>query len=247
MDEKTTTGGQPRPARVLVADDHAAIRSLAAFHLRDENWDVVFVDDASKALDACGAGEFDLLLLDLNMPGGGGKAVVDGLGEHCPKALALSASCTDEEFVLPAGFVGMVPKPFTRESLLAAIRVHLNESGVASAGAGGVDGAAGDVRSGGGENSFGGSTDPALAPLLPRVMRVLRQDADVAQAALADGDLPLLRERAHAMRGAAACYGLGILTGAAEALEHAAQQGDTASSAKAIGRLRTLLASDATT
>ena len=219
-----------RPARLLIADDDPAIRSLAAFHLRGQGWEVVFATDADEALAACGEVGFDLLLLDLNMPGGGGEAVVRALGGSVPAAVALSASCADEGFELPDGFAGALPKPFTREGLVGGVRAHLPR-GLADA----------SVRRGR-RNGHGGVTDPALAHLLPKVLRSLALDVESAAASLTRGELERVGVLAHTMRGGAACYGLNDLTREAANLERAATQAHAEAAAQALERLRSLLA-----
>lgn len=234
MEEKNPETAGRGPVKLLLADDDASIRSLAAFHLRGGDWDVVFVADAFQALAACASRRFDLLLLDLNMPGGGGEAVVKGLGAQCPPALALSASCLDEGFVLPEGLAGAVPKPFTGESLLDGVRSHLParsstvQDGRNAAGAGWA------------REALGG-TDPALAHLLPKVLRGMESDVQACSGALAEESYPVLGERAHAMRGAASCYGLEELAEAAQELERAARKKDAQASGEALERVRELL------
>lgn len=57
-------------ARVLLAEDEALIRLVAAEHLRDEGFEVVEAwdgDEAARLLD--GPGGFDVLFTDVRMPG----------------------------------------------------------------------------------------------------------------------------------------------------------------------------------
>ena len=232
MDSKSASSAT-RCARLLIADDDPAIRSLAAFHLRGQGWDVAFAVDAHEALAACGEAGFDLLLLDLNMPGGGGEAVVRALGGSVPVAVALSASCADKGFALPAGFAGALPKPFTRESLVEGVREHLPH------------GLAGEPQRGGGGNGHGGVTDPALVHLLPKVLRAMELDVESAAASLARGELERVGARAHAMRGAAGCYGLGDLAREAARLERAATEACADDAAEVLERMRLLLADGA--
>jgi two-component system, cell cycle response regulator CpdR len=69
-------------ARILVADDEEAIRSLVARALRQDGHEVVTAHDGAEALDVLvrEKGAFELLLTDIRMP------VMDGI------ALALAAA-----------------------------------------------------------------------------------------------------------------------------------------------------------
>ena len=69
-------------ARILVADDEEAIRSLVARALRQDGHEVTTARDGAEALDllARASGAFELLLTDIRMP------VMDGI------ALALTAA-----------------------------------------------------------------------------------------------------------------------------------------------------------
>ncbi|KAK0341789.1 hypothetical protein LTR94_024976, partial [Friedmanniomyces endolithicus] len=65
-------GGQ-FPARVLLADDHPANRKVVEIMLADVVQELVVVENGLQALEAVGAGPFDLVLMDMQMP------VMDGL------------------------------------------------------------------------------------------------------------------------------------------------------------------------
>jgi DNA-binding NtrC family response regulator len=70
----------PRTGRLLVVDDEVELMRALCDTLRDEGFETTGVSDPAAALDALRAGEFDLLLSDLMMPG------VDGI-ELLRKAL----------------------------------------------------------------------------------------------------------------------------------------------------------------
>lgn len=64
------------PPVVLVADDHASLRSLVATMLRrTHGWEVVEVEDGDAALAAARDTSFDLAILDERMPGHTGTEV----------------------------------------------------------------------------------------------------------------------------------------------------------------------------
>lgn len=76
--------------------------------------------------------------------------------------------------------------------------------------------------------------DPMLEPIMDRYLEIRRREQkDLAQA-LAEGDLTLLAEIAHRIKGSAAAYGLREVDRKARELETAAGEQDTAACAALI-------------
>jgi DNA-binding NarL/FixJ family response regulator len=115
--------------RVFIVDDHALFRSGVRSELRD---DVEVVGDAGtveEAIAAIVSASPDVVLLDVHMPGGGGRAVIEGVHAECPSVrfLALSVSDAAEDVidVIRAGARGYVTKSISPAELRDAIRrVH---------------------------------------------------------------------------------------------------------------------------
>jgi len=77
----------PDVARILIVDDDRAFRLSTAELLRDDGYAVVTVARAEEALDTLQSESFDLILLDLRMPGTDGMGVLEALracGETTP-------------------------------------------------------------------------------------------------------------------------------------------------------------------
>ena len=55
--------------RILVVEDEAQVRNLMMRVLEQEGYEAIAASDASQALDILDQGPFDLILLDLRMPG----------------------------------------------------------------------------------------------------------------------------------------------------------------------------------
>jgi CheY-like chemotaxis protein len=70
------------PQRVLLCDDSNAERSMLAQYLRRQGFDVAEVCGGDEALESLKNNEFDILLLDLQMPGTNGFDVLGYLQEH---------------------------------------------------------------------------------------------------------------------------------------------------------------------
>ena len=112
--------------RVFVVDDHHLFR----VGVRSELHEVVdLVGEASEveaAIEMIRERTPDVVLLDVHMPGGGGRAVIEAVAATNPEVrfLALSVSDSPEDViaVVRAGARGYVTKTVETEELIAAIR-----------------------------------------------------------------------------------------------------------------------------
>jgi PAS domain S-box-containing protein len=109
--------------KVLVADDNPANRILLRTILQAFGAEVSEARDGGEAVALAGQNDFDLILMDLRMPGLDGAAAARCIhaaaSTHITPILAFSA---DREPVLDAAlFRGWAPKPIEPETLLAAM------------------------------------------------------------------------------------------------------------------------------
>jgi two-component system response regulator HydG len=112
-------------ARILLVDDDKAFRESTGTLLREEGHTVVEAAEGGDAVDLLGAGEFDLILLDLRMPGVDGIALVEVLrrwGEGIP-ILMISGYGTIETAVqaLHTGADDFLTKPVEPDVLTAKV------------------------------------------------------------------------------------------------------------------------------
>jgi len=132
MMPELTTAFKMQRLKVLVADDHQLVREglkLALLQL-EKNVDIVEADTLGKAIAACKAGDdFDLVLLDLNMPGTTELMALDGFERECPEArIVVISACYDMQTVHTAvkrGVLGFIPKMAGKGALLGALRFVL--------------------------------------------------------------------------------------------------------------------------
>jgi signal transduction histidine kinase/ligand-binding sensor domain-containing protein/CheY-like chemotaxis protein len=123
-------GGRfPRRLRILLAEDNAINRKLAARLLEKQGHEVVARKNGREALEELDRERYDLVLMDLQMPEMDGfKATAAirrkeiGTGKHLPiVAMTANAGMEDEEKCLLAGMDDYVSKPIRPRTLLAAI------------------------------------------------------------------------------------------------------------------------------
>ena len=115
--------------RVFVVDDHELFRSGVRSELHGDLQIVGDAGDVADAVEGIRATAPDVVLLDVHMPNGGGRAVIDAVRAERPevKFLALSVSDAAEDVigVIRAGARGYVTKSISAEELDTAVRrVH---------------------------------------------------------------------------------------------------------------------------
>ncbi|WP_020658587.1 response regulator transcription factor [Amycolatopsis benzoatilytica] len=118
--------------RVLLADDDRAIRESLVRALELEGYEVSEVADGVSALATARREEFDVLIVDVMMPGVDGLGVCRVLradGDRTP-VLMLTARVETADRVagLDAGADDYLPKPFELDELLARLRALLRRS-----------------------------------------------------------------------------------------------------------------------
>jgi DNA-binding response OmpR family regulator len=112
--------------RILHVEDDEDTRTLVAFILQAEGWNVVSVDSAKAAIDLAASERFDLYLLDNRIGGDAENALCRGLRSVDPKTPILFYSGAvfpmEIETALACGAQAYLAKPCTPEALIDAIR-----------------------------------------------------------------------------------------------------------------------------
>jgi signal transduction histidine kinase/CheY-like chemotaxis protein len=124
------------PLRILLADDQDDIRMLTTHQLELNGHKVTAVANGKKALDAAALAEFDVFLLDEQMPIVGGVETAHKIRRASanlprrPYLIALTGSNTDEdrERLLSEGFDSVLPKPFRLSALNDLFHSTANEN-----------------------------------------------------------------------------------------------------------------------
>ena len=121
-----------RGARVLLLDDEAAVREVAAELLKHLGYDVTPVEDGADAVAAWKGGGFDLAVLDLTIPGGmGGLETLRMLRQIEPGVRAVCSTGyaeTSPDQWLREGFAGVLPKPYGLRDLKRVLADVLGDS-----------------------------------------------------------------------------------------------------------------------
>jgi DNA-binding NarL/FixJ family response regulator len=158
--------------QVFLVDDHRLFLSGVRTEL-GEHFDIVGeATDAGEAIEAIRKAKPDVVLLDVHMPGGGGRAVIDAVRQTDPevKFLALSVSDAAEDVigVIRAGARGYVTKSISVAELTDAVRrVHDGDAVFSPR-------LAGFVLDAFGRDDVAQPVDPELDQLTAREREVLR-------------------------------------------------------------------------
>ncbi len=122
-------------AKILVVDDEPQIRRIMRTTLTGEGYAVYDARSGEEALEAVREQRFDLVLLDVNMPGIGGLEACRSIRSTSDTAiimLTVRSAEEDKVAALDAGADDYITKPFGMPELLARIRAALRRLPVSS-------------------------------------------------------------------------------------------------------------------
>jgi DNA-binding response OmpR family regulator len=114
---------------ILVVDDEGSIREALSKVLHQENYQVVLAETGPDAIARYGDGRIDLLLLDLNLPGGNGWATLAWLAKVNPllPVIIITGRSNQRELAEKSGADALMEKPLDVPLLLRTIRELLEE------------------------------------------------------------------------------------------------------------------------
>ncbi|MDQ7903646.1 response regulator transcription factor [Phytohabitans sp. ZYX-F-186] len=119
--------------RVFIVDDHCVVRSGVRAEIGDTVVVVGEAGDVASAVSGVRTLQPDVVLLDVHLPDGGGRAILDAVAPSHPHirflALSVSDSPDDVLAIVRAGARGYVTKAITGPDLCQAIaRVHAGDA-----------------------------------------------------------------------------------------------------------------------
>jgi CheY-like chemotaxis protein/HPt (histidine-containing phosphotransfer) domain-containing protein len=222
-----------RPLRILVAEDHSVNQDVARGLLERRGHRVDVVADGGAAVEAVANASYDVVLMDVHMPGVDGieatrqiRRLVGAKGQVPIIALSASAMRAETDACLAAGMNAQLPKPIDPVALAALLARHSGVVGPVVAPASAtpepapavVDDAYLDLL----VESLGAAKVQEFLRAFEAHARPLR---DQLVQARATGDVRPVRAAAHSLHGMAANLGLSGVADATAALEEACTQG----------------------
>ncbi|MCR5302909.1 MAG: response regulator transcription factor [Lachnospiraceae bacterium] len=139
-------------AHILIVEDEEKLARFVELELLHEGYEVTKSGDGREALELATDNSYDLILLDIMLPGLNGLEVLRRLGRSHPTPVILLTArdaVMDKVSGLDAGAVDYITKPFAIEELLARVRVALKLHPVS------------DTASGSNNTAYGDSTSDA--------------------------------------------------------------------------------------
>jgi two-component system response regulator QseB len=124
--------------RILIAEDEPGISSFLEKGLRSAGFATMVTENGHSAAAMARDDDFDLLILDLGLPGRDGHEVlaeIRGRGERLPVMILTARKGIGETVAgLEGGADDYITKPFRFEELLARVKVRLRDRGTADPG-----------------------------------------------------------------------------------------------------------------
>jgi len=214
-----------RRLRLLVAEDNAVNQKLVVRMLQKWGHAVALVENGADAVDAWKSGEFDLVLMDVQMPEMDGLTATGEIrkreketGAHIPiVAMTAHAMEGDRRRCLDAGMDGYVSKPVKPATLSEEIERVIEEHRIAARAQGPSSGQAGDAEPR--DLGRGQAIDVGRAleqmdgdrELLVEVVNIFVQDCPKMMSGIEDAlnsaDAKALTRAAHALKGCVGNFG----------------------------------------
>ncbi len=219
--------------KVLIAEDNEDLQALLQFQLTELGLECVAVGDGFRAVEVAASGDFDLVMMDMEMPRMDGYEAVHVLrarGYQRPIiAFTAHESGADAERALAAGCDRVLGKPCTLERLRDALAPHV-EAREAPRRA--PSAAATAIRV---------DADPRLRDLVVLFLEHARRDAAHIGSSLDARDLEQVRRVGHTLKGSGSSFGFDALAQLGGMLEHAARNADVESARRIGARLQDYL------
>jgi signal transduction histidine kinase/CheY-like chemotaxis protein len=234
-----------RGVKILLAEDSVDNQELPRAVLRDVGAEMEVVENGRLAIERVETGDFDVVLMDMNMPEMDGYEATRMLRDRGYRrpilALTANAMSGDCEQCLAAGCDAHLAKPIDRKQLILAVAQYvMPKTSPADASAASPSRTATPGQSNGISSQF--ADDPQLAGILPGFIERLSGQLDALCKALEEERLEDAQRLAHRLKGAGGSYGYPTLSEAAKSLEFAAKARDMAGATAALAAVEEVCA-----
>ncbi len=247
--------------KVLVADDNRTNRNVLATILESAGHEAVMVADGDEAIEALEEGNFDVLLLDVNMPRLNGIDAasmwrqIEGGRNHLP-IIGVTADATTETEArcLAAGMDIRITKPFDAQHLLLLIDTYTAENSYNASSATAEDPFAVVVSIAGQQNSEAAIIDPTqinylhsigdqafVDEMISSFLMDIDETIDTMRVAVTLNDLHQFRFAAHAFKSSGQNIGASKLSQLSAKLEHVTENEFATESARYLKKIEDIL------
>ena len=118
-------------AKILIVDDEMDIAELISDVLVDEGYETVIRNDGLSAIETIKKENFDLIILDIMMPGMSGVEVCNKVRENVSSPIIFVSAknqIIDKILGFEIGADDYITKPFIVEELVARVKAHIRRS-----------------------------------------------------------------------------------------------------------------------
>ena len=212
------------PVSILLADDSPDNRFLFKAFLKQLDCSLEFADNGMIAFQKFKSSQYNLVLMDIQMPVLDGYSATKLIRSHEEQnnlvptpiiALTAHALKSEKEKSLQVGCDMHITKPVSKKELLTAICSLLDKNSHPVNRAGDTIIAKTTVH-----------IDKILEDLIPGFLDNRRTDIDALRDAVEKGDMTIVENLGHTMKGTGGGYGFQKITELGDALERAARQKD---------------------
>ena len=214
--------------KVLLAEDNPINQKVAQALLKKHHFDIVMADDGQQAIDLFKQQNFDIVLMDCQMPIKDGYEATVEINKFqknrksVTPVIALTANATesDRDKCIQAGMQDFVAKPFSAEILLSCIHKLLEKADAAEPGE--VQRKSESIEKTLDSNvltSLKDAMEDDFVELVPAFIESSHQITSALNQALRDQDFETMRRNAHSLKSSSANLGAMKLSSMAKALE----------------------------
>ena len=238
------TMGERLPARILIGEDNPVNQRVAMTVIEKLGYEPDVASDGHEVLQAVGRRDYDIIFLDLHMPGMDGIETTRRIRERGdsdrePWVVALTATVGIDQRTKTqeAGMNDFVSKPFDVQTLMVAIERWARETGADGAIKARIPTAPGDESPWDQLCAMFANSPGRLARLVAEHRRNGAELVEAIEAAAAEGDLARVAGGAHALKSSSAQFGSQAVSTLASDLERLAKEEQGAEVAKHVALL----------
>ncbi|MBV9766457.1 MAG: PAS domain S-box protein [Acidobacteriaceae bacterium] len=218
------------PLRILIAEDSPDNRMLLQLYMKGAPHRLIFAVDGRRAIEEFERERFDLILMDMQMPGMDGLTATRKIREierdrnlsPVPiVALTANARKEDVDSSLFAGCNGHLSKPISKQMLIKTIEEYATPA---------------EDR-----ESIEITSPEGLEDLVPEYLAGRKDELPLLAAYIAASDFAPVQAIAHNLKGTGTSFGFEELSRLGAALERSAKQADAATLTKQLNALETYL------
>ena len=220
--------------KILVADDNASNQLLMRILLNKLGLEATIAANGKEAIEKLGADQFDLILMDIQMPIMNGYEATEAIrksGNRIPIiALTASTSMSEVRRCKEAGCNEYLQKPINKQSLFDTLKQFLNDEKPTTSGSSGVT-----IDEAAFISSIAGDDD--LQPVIDMFMEDLPRLLGDINNANSQDDINLISGLAHELKGASGSAGFEVLQEYAQELEKTVKDGQLDTAHKAVDQI----------